>query len=390
MESRGREVTDATTTCRPRRTVAGAPDGRHRRPRRRVSIRDLWAFGGALDGVVAAFDQSSSPSASPSADPSSDPSPTTAADAVEDASHSPSPSPSASPSATTPPRIWSLTVTARSVEVLVPLALSGTVTPAVGDAARPNRVVVQIRRHQAWQTLHSAKLTWGPTRATFTDTIKDTSRPGRLAVRLVLTPRAGLTLSRTASPTVKAAIHITVSGPLARADVPYTYRAGCPVTPTHLRRIEMNFWSFNTGKIARGSLIARSSSVADLRKVFTKMFNAHFPIHKLAPVDLYKGSDVRSMAADNTSAFNCRSVTGNPYRVSQHSYGNAIDVNTYENPYVTSGHVYPSKHFLGRSPYRKGMILRHGVVQRAFTSAGWLWGARWSHPDYQHFSSNGG
>ena len=197
-------------------------------------------------------------------------------------------------------------------------------------------------------------------------------------------------LSRTASPTVKAAINITVSGPLARADVPYTYRAGCPVTPTHLRRIDMNFWSFNTGQLVRGSLIARSSSVADLRAVFTKMFNARFPIHKMAPVDLYKGSDVRSMAADNTSAFNCRSVTGNPYRVSQHSYGNAIDVNTYENPYVTSGHVYPTKHFLGRSTYRKGMILRHGVVQRAFTSAGWLWGARWSHPDYQHFSSNGG
>ena len=96
------------------------------------------------------------------------------------------------------------------------------------------------------------------------------------------------------------------------------------------------------------------------------------------------------MAADNTSAFNCRSVTGNPYRVSQHSYGNAIDVNTYENPYVTSGRVYPSRHFLSRAPYRKGMILRRGVVHRAFSSAGWLWGARWSHPDYQHFSSNGG
>ena len=152
----------------------------------------------------------------------------------------------------------------------------------------------------------------------------------------------------------------------------------------------MNYWSFDTGRLVRGSLIARSSSVADLRAVFTKMFNARFPIHKMAPVDLYHGSDVRSMAADNTSAFNCRSVTGNPYRVSQHSYGNAIDVNTYENPYVTSGRVYPTKHFLGRSTYRKGMILRHGVVQRAFTAAGWLWGARWGDPDYQHFSSNGG
>jgi len=276
------------------------------------------------------------------------------------------------------------------VDALQPLVLRGTVSAPAADAPRPRWLTVQVRKHQAWRTLHHARLTWTGSKAAFVDTIKDTSRPGLLAARVLLVPQPGVTLSRTVSAKVKAVINIEVSGPLARADLPYTYRAGCPVTPTRLRRIAMNYWSFDTGRLMRGSLIARSSSTADLRAVFTRMFNAHFPIHKMAPVDLYKGSDVRSMAADNTSAFNCRSVTGNPYRVSQHSYGNAIDINTYENPYVTSGHVYPSRHFLGRSPYRKGMILRRGVVQRAFTAAGWLWGARWSHPDYQHFSSNGG
>ena len=281
-------------------------------------------------------------------------------------------------------------MTVGSVHALRPLAVRGLVTAPNEVGARPTSVAVQTRLNHAWHTLHRRPLVWSGSTATFADTIKDTSRPGSLAVRVVLTPQPGVTLSRTAYSTVKAVIDLTVSGPLARADLPYTYRAGCPVQPKQLRRIDMNFWSFTTGKLVRGSLIARSSSVADLRVVFTKMFKAKFPIHKMAPVDRYKGSDVRSMAADNTSAFNCRSVTGNPYRVSQHSYGNAIDVNTYENPYVTSGHVYPSRHFLSRSTYRKGMILRHGVVQRAFSSAGWLWGARWSHPDYQHFSSNGG
>ena len=47
------------------------------------------------------------------------------------------------------------------------------------------------------------------------------------------------------------------------------------------------------------------------------------------------------MRADNTSAFNCRPVTGNPYRVSQHSYGNAIDINTVRNPYVVGSRVFP-------------------------------------------------
>jgi hypothetical protein len=120
----------------------------------------------------------------------------------------------------------------------------------------------------------------------------------------------------------------------------------------------------------------------------------------MKPVDAYyaggrrtpMGSDKASMRAGNTSAFNCRPVVGNPYRVSQHSYGNAIDINTIENPYVTGSAVYPagSREYLRRSPYRRGMILRDGPVASRMRSLGWLWGARWSHPDYQHFSSNGG
>jgi hypothetical protein len=98
------------------------------------------------------------------------------------------------------------------------------------------------------------------------------------------------------------------------------------------------------------------------------------------------------MNRGNTSAFNCRPVTGSRFRVSQHSYGNAIDINTIENPYVTGSTVYPSgsRTYLDRSPYRRGMIVRGGVVADTMRNLGWLWGARWSHPDYQHFSSNGG
>ena len=57
-------------------------------------------------------------------------------------------------------------------------------------------------------------------------------------------------------------------------------------------------------------------------------------------------------------------MVGNPYRLSQHSYGNAIDINTVENPYVTGSRVYPagSRRYLDRSPYRRGMILPGGVI----------------------------
>ena len=33
---------------------------------------------------------------------------------------------------------------------------------------------------------------------------------------------------------------------------------------------------------------------------------------------------------------------------------------------------------------------RVGVLATTMQRVGWPWGARWSHPDYQHFSANGG
>ena len=194
-------------------------------------------------------------------------------------------------------------------------------------------------------------------------------------------------------------VDISVSGPLTRKDVPYSYRPGCPVGPESLRRMTMNYWDY-AGKVRRGSLIVRVDSVRDLTHVFSQAFAKRFPIKKLNPTDVYykkgrrspTGSDRAAMAAGNTSAFNCRPVVGNPTKRSAHSYGVAIDINTFENPYVVGHGFYPraAGKYLRRSPCRKGMICPGGPVTSAMRDRGWLWGARWSRPDYQHFSANGG
>ena len=48
-----------------------------------------------------------------------------------------------------------------------------------------------------------------------------------------------------------------------------------------------------------------------------------------------EGDDDRSMAANNTSGYNCRRVAGSA-SWSEHAYGAAIDINPVQNPYVTS------------------------------------------------------
>ena len=99
-----------------------------------------------------------------------------------------------------------------------------------------------------------------------------------------------------------------------------------------------------------------------------------------------------SIEADNTSAFNCRTVEGTT-RWSEHAYGRAIDLNPIENPYVASDGTTShraSRPYLRRSPYRPGMAVAGGAVVRAFDAVGWSWGGRWSGvKDYQHFSASG-
>ncbi|MGW0232185.1 M15 family metallopeptidase [Actinopolymorpha singaporensis] len=189
---------------------------------------------------------------------------------------------------------------------------------------------------------------------------------------------------------VRMAFTVTSKTPTA-ADIPYTYRSGCPVGPSSLRMLKVVFRNFYNDD-QYGTIVVRSTVVDDITAMYRAAYDHGWPFRRVNPVDVYQGDDIKAMAADNTSAFNCRKVTGNPYKLSQHSYGNAIDINTYENPYVTASNVYPegSDTYLNRGNKRKGMILRGDPVESTLRGRGWPWGARWSYPDYQHFSENGG
>jgi hypothetical protein len=176
---------------------------------------------------------------------------------------------------------------------------------------------------------------------------------------------------------------------VSAAELRHSYRPGCPVGPAQLRRLEVSHWDF-AGRRRVGSIVVAAREARDVLSVFRKLYVARFPIRRLRPVDVYKGSDDASMAADNTSGFNCRFVSGTR-RWSQHAYGLAIDINPVENPYVDGGRVRPpaGRRYLDRSRVRPGMVVAGDVVLRAFASIGWSWGGRWSSPDYQHFSVTG-
>jgi hypothetical protein len=147
------------------------------------------------------------------------------------------------------------------------------------------------------------------------------------------------------------------------------------------------------GRRHLGALVVNARVIPQVVVVFRTLYRARFPIRRMQPIDAYRGSDDRSAAADNTSAFNCRAaVTAGPKSWSMHAYGEAIDVNDVENPYIVGARVIPraGRAYIDRTKVRPGMAVEGGVLVRAFASVGWGWGGRFAGtPDYQHFSSNG-
>jgi hypothetical protein len=298
--------------------------------------------------------------------------------------------PAAAPAAA--PRTVALSVPASTI-VLRTVTLSGVV-----EGEQATGITLERRVGTAWTPIATGvvastgewSMSW------------QADAPGTATLRATTSYADGTTASSSAaSMLIVAAVDAVVSGPLVRTDVPTSYRNGCPVGPERLRRLVVNYWDYK-GVVRRGTLIVAASAAPVVQRAFTRAFADRFRIKKIVPVDAYygprvtpTGSDVRAMNDGNTSAFNCRGVTGSRFRVSQHSYGSAIDINTFENPYVTSSKVYPAK---AKKKYVKnrsknlgdpGVLRRKSGITRVFLRARWSWGGFWAHRDWQHFSVNG-
>jgi hypothetical protein len=221
----------------------------------------------------------------------------------------------------------------------------------------------------------------------------------RLALRcvaLILTAIVSMTLMGAAAPQEQTSRGFyadvsRISPRLARRMRGKSWHRGCPVPIRRLRFIRVSYHGFD-GDRHIGRLVANKNAVEALVRALRSMYRNGFKIHRMRLVDRYDGNDRRSMRADNTSAFNCRFVSGTT-RWSEHAYGKAIDINPVENPYVRSdGTVSPRKGrpYVDRSRRAKGMIRAGDATVRAFRRVGWGWGGYWqSAKDYQHFSASG-
>jgi hypothetical protein len=107
-----------------------------------------------------------------------------------------------------------------------------------------------------------------------------------------------------------------------------------------LRLLELSYWDLDA-VTSTGRLVVHRQHAEAVLRAFRQLFEARFPIERMELVDAFAADDDASMAANNTSAFNCRTVSGTS-SWSEHAYGHAVDVNPRFNPWVTGGRVEPA------------------------------------------------
>lgn len=166
------------------------------------------------------------------------------------------------------------------------------------------------------------------------------------------------------------------------------WRPGCPVGRADLRRVEVNHFDF-AGRVRRGVLVVHADIANSTARIFTRLFEARFPIRRMRPVEAYGGDNIASLRADNTAAYNCRRLSqiNAPVLKSPHANGRAIDINPVENPWrdLRCDCWSPGPPTAWRRG-GEGVIVKGGPVWRAFRAEGWVW-QDIDVPDYMHFDT---
>lgn len=177
------------------------------------------------------------------------------------------------------------------------------------------------------------------------------------------------------------------------ADCPEATDCTCPPRES-LVLLTVPYRAFD-GTVRSGRMIVAKSVAGAVSGALQAIFDeGSFRFQEIELVDAYGGDDDRSMAANNTSAFNCRLAAGST-SLSAHARGTAIDINPVQNPYVKGDLTLPPSgtafdEAAERTADIPGMIVPDGVVVAAFKSVGWKWGGEWKTlKDYQHFSADG-
>ena len=150
-----------------------------------------------------------------------------------------------------------------------------------------------------------------------------------------------------------------------------------------LSLIDLRYLGFD-GRPHTGQIVVHRELAVEIREIFALMEALKFPVAGAVPIVRYGWSDEASMAADNSSAFNYRTIAGTD-RLSRHALGRAVDINPRENPAVyPDGRISPAGAVY--RPGTPGTFTDGHPAVCAFLERGWRWGGHFDPMrDYHHF-----
>lgn len=170
-----------------------------------------------------------------------------------------------------------------------------------------------------------------------------------------------------------------------------SYKDDCTVPYEDLRYVKVLYYGFD-GNTHIGELMVNKQIAGDITAIFKELYLSDYPIEQMVLIDDYNADDEASMEANNTTAFNYRTITGSSNTLSKHALGLAIDINPLYNPYVKiKGNkifVSPDKgyEYQNRTLNNPYYIVKNDICYNAFIKRGFTWGGSWaSIKDYQHF-----
>jgi peptidoglycan LD-endopeptidase CwlK len=164
---------------------------------------------------------------------------------------------------------------------------------------------------------------------------------------------------------------------------------GCPPAIAARQRVVDVTYTSLDGKLHQGQIVVDERVEADVSEVFALIRDTKFPVRSVIPISdpafLTDGrwDDNKSTAANNTSAFNYRAMTGSK-KLSMHACGLALDLNPALNPYIKGKKVEPPGAVY--DPSVPGTLTADHPITRKFKALGWRWGGDFTTlKDYQHF-----
>ncbi len=152
-----------------------------------------------------------------------------------------------------------------------------------------------------------------------------------------------------------------------------------------MRLLGLEYYGFDH-QMHRGQIVMHHALEEEIQSLFEFMRSLRFPVEKVVPVARYAWLDDPSMADNNSSGFNYRTISGTD-RLSVHSFGAAIDINPRLNPWMRRreqgmlidppGATY--------NPEVPGTFFEQHPVVLFLQARGWTWCGEWTDKDYHHF-----